>query len=58
MFRWLLWAIAAAMRPRLLLIADNLLSPPTAAGPAAPQAATAPHGCGPAFLDPGVSMVR
>src|SRR5215472_71139 len=24
MFRWLLWAIAAAMRPRLLLIADNL----------------------------------
>src|SRR6516225_2085649 len=24
MFRWLLWAIAAAMRPRVLLIADNL----------------------------------
>src|SRR5215469_15779708 len=24
MFRWLLWAFAAAMRPRALLIADNL----------------------------------
>src|SRR5262245_41844975 len=24
MFRWLLWAIAAAIRPKMLLIADNL----------------------------------
>src|SRR5262245_2240023 len=24
MFRWLLWAFAAAMRPRVLLVADNL----------------------------------
>jgi hypothetical protein len=24
MFRWLLWAIAAAVRPKVLLIADNL----------------------------------
>jgi hypothetical protein len=58
MFRCLLWAIAAAFRPRVLLIADNLCLRQTAAGPAAPQAATAPLGCGPTFRGSGVSLVR
>src|SRR5262245_11756870 len=34
------------------------LPPPTTAGPAAPRAAAAPHGFGPAFVDSGVSVVR
>jgi hypothetical protein len=34
------------------------LPPPTAAGPAALQAAAAPRGSGPAFLDSGVSVLR
>jgi len=42
MLRWLLWAFAAAVQPKALLIADNLCLTATAGSPAAPQAAAAP----------------
>jgi hypothetical protein len=39
MFRCLLWVFAAAIRTKMLLVADNLcLRQATAGGPAAPQA--------------------
>src|SRR6516225_11913254 len=56
MLRCLLWVIAAAIRPKVLLVADNLCLRQQLL--VLPQAAAAPHGCGPAFLDSGVSVVR
>ena len=53
MFCCLLWAIAAAVRPKVLLIADNLcLRQRLLVLTAAPQ------GCGPAILGSGMPVVR
>jgi len=57
MLRCFLWAIAAAVQPKALLMADNL-PPATATGAAGPHATSAPERCGPAFLDFGVSVVQ
>src|SRR5215831_14376452 len=55
-----LFAVGLCCRHAAKAVADRRqsLPPPTTAGPAAPQAAAAPHGFGPTFLDPGVSVVR
>jgi len=58
MLRCLLWVIAAAIRPKAVADRRQSLPPPPTAGPTAPQAAAAPHGFGPAFLDSGLSVVR
>ena len=58
MLRCLLWVIAAAIRPKAVADRRQSLPPPPTAGPTAPQAAAAPHGFGPAFLDSGASVVR
>src|SRR5215470_7404764 len=52
-------AVGHCCRDAAKAVADcrQSLSPPTAAGPAAPQTAAAPQGCGSAFLDSGVSVV-
>ena len=49
-----LFAVGLCCRDAAKAVADRRqsLSAPTTAGPAAPQAAAAPHGFGPAFLDP------
>jgi hypothetical protein len=58
MLRCLLWLIAAAIRPKVLLVADNLCLRPTVGGSPAPQATAAPRGSRPVFLDFGVSVVQ
>jgi hypothetical protein len=52
-----LFAVGLCCRDAATAVADRRqsLPPPTTAGPAAPQAAAAPYGFGPAFLDSGVS---
>src|SRR5262245_54302029 len=55
-----LFTVGLCCRDGAKAVADRRqsLPSPTTAGPAAPQAAAAPHGFGPALLDSGVSVVR
>jgi hypothetical protein len=55
MFRCLLWAIAAALSPKVLLIADNLCLRQQLSDLQAPEATARPQGYGPAFLGSGVA---